>query len=183
MSTFHRNAAAKNYLRTTSRDSCEMKGFSFADSLSSFQCKSFSDLLDYGIDETTAAIGSAQGQSMDNNDMSSIATYVVDPLISGLTDHITVLSSSSPEISSVLDSNLCIGNFDNQSVFDDYEGVCGNLPVSGEWTYFGFSIDVGVGSPFHSLCPEITDGLGTHASVCIAMSKDSCTYVHQYFQM
>lgn len=156
---------------------CMTDGLPFANSLGSFQCKSFTDLIGVGASVANNGLNSLASSNIKDPQIASIHKDIVSPIISGLVDRIDSLSSLpvSVPMTSILDSNMCLGNFDDYDVFDDYEGVCGSLPIDDEWTVMGFSLDVGIGSPFHAMCPTITDPLGTFASVCIAISTDSCS--------
>lgn len=156
---------------------CKAEGLPFANSLGFFQCKSFTDLIGIGATAANDGLSSLANSDIGDAQIASIHKDIVAPIITGLVDRISSLSSLpvSAPVTSILDSNMCLGNFDDYAVFDDYEGVCETLPIDNEWTVLGFALDVGIGSPFHALCPTITDPLGTFASVCIAISTDTCT--------
>lgn len=154
--------------------SCSVRGFSFGNAFSSFQCKTFNDVISLGVDNAIDRTNPVSENTMQDEQMSSINDDIIKPIVSGLVGNLHTLASTVSPVGTVLESNMCLGNFDSSFDFSEYKGVCQNLPIDDEWTVFGFALDVGVGSPFQTLCPTVTDGLGTYASVCIAMAERSC---------
>lgn len=164
----------------TIRQKCKPEGFDFLNRLSSFKCKTLQDLAVKGVSTASSGLSSLSEQDLNDNQLNDIQISFISKMVEGINEMLLHLSRSDLELKPLLSSNVCLGNFRKTEIFEDIEGVCENLPLRGEWSVFGFALDIGVGSPFNAACPTERGPLGTHVSFCIAINVDTCTKIPSF---
>ena len=170
-------------IQTSSRGTCPVTPFDFAQHLPG--CLTMADIFLKAAGAGAASLKDSATNKMNLAGVSDSNTKDIDQkVLTPIMDSLLGLvekALDSDEAPDFLESNICTGNFKGDYEFSDYEGVCQDLPLNEDlsWTVFGFAVDVGVLSPFHSFCPGATADSSTFASFCMAIAKD-CNYLPSF---